>query len=191
MRAFVAGIVVTLLGIAGAASVVSHFGLYPIGADNPPGAVERALASRAMDVYAEKHKPQGSNPAALTAESLTEGATEYEEHCAFCHGGAKAKSSPMRDRFSPPVPQLVQRIPHDDDAWLFWVTKHGVRMTGMPAWDGVMSDDEIWKIVAFIKHSDKLPPEAQAAWQKMAATPGEIEEHTSEQHTHAPAAAPK
>ena len=98
----------------------------------------------------------------LTPANLTEGAKEYEEHCAFCHGGAKAKISPMRDKFNPPAPQLINRIPHDDDAWLFWVTKHGVRMTGMPTWDGIMSDDEMWKIVAFIKHSDKLPPEVQA-----------------------------
>ena len=76
----------------------------------------------------------------------------------------------MRDKFNPPVPQLVNRIPHDHDAWIFWVTKHGVRMTGMPAWDGVMSDDEIWKIVAFIKHSDKLPPDVQAAWQQIGPT---------------------
>ena len=43
----------------------------------------------------------------------------------------------------------------------------------------------MWKIIAFIKHSDKLPPDVQAYWQKMAATPGEIEEHTPEQHEHA------
>ena len=127
-----------------------------------------------MDVYANKHKPAGDNPVQLTPAALSEGATEYEEHCAFCHGGAKAKISPMRDKFNPPAPQLVNRIPHDDDAWLFWVTKHGVRMTGMPTWDGVLSDDEIWKIVAFIKHSDKLPPETQAVWQTIATDPGEI-----------------
>ena len=108
-------------------------------------------------------------------------------NCAFCHGGAKAKISPMRDNFSPPVPQLINRIPHDDDAWLFWVTKHGVRMTGMPAWDGILSDDEMWKVIAFIKHSDQLPPEVQASWQKMASTPGEIEEHVPEQLERAPA----
>ena len=109
----------------------------------------------------------------------------YAPNCAFCHGGAKAKISPMRDKFNPPVPQLVNRIPHDPDNWLFWVTKHGVRMTGMPAWDGVMSDEEMWKVIAFIKHSDKLPPDAAAAWQKLASTPGEIEEHSPEQHEHA------
>ena len=190
MKAFISGIVVTLLVIAATTFAVASFGLYPIGADNPPGGLERALASRAMDVYASKHKPEGTNPTAITAANLTEGAKEYEEHCAFCHGGAKAKISPMRDKFSPPVPQLVNRIPHDDDAWLFWVTKHGVRMTAMPAWDGVLSDEEMWKVVAFIKHSDKLPPETHAAWQQLASTPGEIEEHTPEQHR-TPADVPK
>jgi len=186
MRRFVTGIIFTLLALSVTVIAVTHLGLYPIGADNPPGSIERILASRALDVYADKHKPKDANPTELTAANLTEGAKEYEEHCAFCHGGAKAKVSPMRDQFNPPVPQLINRIPHDDDAWLFWVTKHGVRMTGMPAWNGIMSDEEMWQVIAFIKHSDKLPPETNAAWQALASTPGEIEEHTPEQHTHTP-----
>ncbi len=90
----------------------------------------------------------------------------------------------MENKLNPPAPQLINRIPHDPDTWLFWVTKHGVRMTGMPTWDGVMSDDEIWKIISFIKNSDKLPPEVQAAWQRSASEAGTIEEHTPEQHQH-------
>ncbi len=186
MKKFIAGIIVTMLTIAAGAFAITHLGLYPIGADNPPGALERVIASRAMDVYADKHKPQGNNPTEITVANLIEGAKEYEEHCAFCHGGAKAKISPMRDNFSPPVPQLINKVPHDDDAWLFWVTKHGVRMTGMPAWTGILSDEEIWRVVAFIKNSDRLPPETQAAWQQLASTPGEIEEHTREQHQRPP-----
>jgi mono/diheme cytochrome c family protein len=38
----------------------------------------------------------------------------------------------------------------------------------MPAWDGILSDDEIWKVIAFVKHTDKLPSEAQAAWRAAA-----------------------
>ena len=188
MRGFIVGVVATLLAIACGAFAVSQFGLYPIGADNPPGSLERARAARALDHYAEKHKPAGENPVQPTSATLTEGAKEYEQHCAFCHGGAKATVSPMQNKFNPPTPQLISSMPDADDAWLFWVTKHGVRMTGMPAWDGILSDDEMWKIIAFIKHSDQLPPEVQAAWQRMAATPGEIEEHTPEKHDHAPAA---
>jgi mono/diheme cytochrome c family protein len=190
MRGFVLGILVTLLVIASGVFSVSHFGLYPIGADNPPGSLERALASRALDEYADKHKPAGGNPVQPTPANLVEGARGYEEHCALCHGGAKAKISPMRHKFNPPAPQLIDRIPHDDDAWLFWVTKHGVRMTGMPAWDGILSDDEMWKVVAFIKHSDKLPRDVQSSWERMAATAAGIEEHTPEQREHAPISGP-
>jgi len=184
MRAFISGVVLTLIVLACVIWAVSRLGLYPIGADNAPSGIERYLAGRAMDVYADRHKPEMQNPTALTADNLTDGAKEYEEHCAFCHGGAKAKNSPMQHKFNPPAPQFINRIPHDPDNWLFWVTKHGVRMTGMPTWDGIMSDEEIWKVIAFIKHSNALPPETAAAWQKLAAEPTTIEEHTPEQHEH-------
>jgi len=153
MKGFVFGVVVTLLLIAAGAFAVSRLCLYPIGADNPPGAIERMLAMRAMDVYADKHKPDGGNPVAITPANLADGARLYEDNCALCHGGAKTKISPMRDKFSPPVPQLIDRVPHDPEPWLFCVTKHGVLMTGMPSWDGVLSDDDIWKTVAYIKRS--------------------------------------
>jgi len=162
MKGFVFGVLVTLVAL------VAQNGLYPIGADNPPGALERRLAERAMDVYADKHKPDGDNPVAITPANLLEGATAYEQHCALCHGGAQAKISPMQDKFNPPAPQLINRIPHDEPAWLFWVTKHGIRMTGMPTWDGLLSDDAIWKIIAFIKNSDKLPAPVDAQWRAMA-----------------------
>jgi mono/diheme cytochrome c family protein len=164
MKNFVVGVVGTLVAIVCGVFLVSHFGMYPIGADNPPSGLERRLAGRALNVYADRHKPAGDNPAAPTPVNLTDGAKEYEEHCALCHGGAKARISPIGEKFNPPAPQLINKIPHDPDAWLFWVTKHGVRMTGMPAWGGVLSDDEMWKIVAFIKHSDKLPAEVESAW---------------------------
>src|SRR4051812_34327842 len=145
MQRFVFGFVTAFVVLAAAVFAVSRLGLYPIGADNPPGALEKSLAARAMDVYASKHMPPGENPVPPTPANLTEGARSYEKNCALCHGGAKAKISPMRDKFSPPAPQLINRIPHDEEAWLFWVTKHGVRMTGMPTWTGILSDDEMWK----------------------------------------------
>ena len=186
MRAFVLGVLLTLVLLAGSVVAASRLGLVPIGADNPPGSLARMLAARAMDVYAERHKPAGDNPVAPTSENPVTGAHEYEEHCAFCHGGAKARISPMQAKFSPPAPQLINRIPHDEDAWLFRVTKHGVRMTGMPTWDAILSDDEMWKVMAFIKDSDTLPPGVQASWQEMAGEPGAIEEHTPAQHTGTP-----
>ena len=67
MRGFVLGILTTVVSLVVIVIAVTHLGLYPIGADNPPGHLERTLAGRAMDVYAEKHKPAGDNPIQPTA----------------------------------------------------------------------------------------------------------------------------
>src|SRR5437763_15147423 len=91
MRGFIVGVVVTLLAITGGVFAVSQFGLYPIGADNPPGCIERAIAGKAMDQYAEKHKPAGDNPVQVSSASLIEGDKDYEEHCALCHIVAKTE----------------------------------------------------------------------------------------------------
>ena len=168
MRGFIVGVAVTLLLIAGGGFLVANRGWFPIGADNAPGALEQQLANMAMDAYVESHAPQQANPVQPTAKNLADGARLFEMHCSLCHGGASPRISAMRTKFSPPVPQIIDRIPDDADGNLWWITKHGIRMTGMPSWDGVVSDEEIWKVIAFVKHSDKLPPEAQKAWKEAA-----------------------
>ncbi len=168
MRGVLGGIVLTLLVIAGVGLLVITFGLFPIGADNPPSAIERRLANMATDAYVGAHAPNQANPVPPVPAALADGARLYERHCAFCHGGAAHRISVMRAKFSPPVPQIVNRIPGDPDSHLWWVAKHGIRMTGMPSWDGILTDDQIWTVIAFVKHSGDLPPEAQAAWRAAA-----------------------
>ncbi|MCG6957822.1 MAG: c-type cytochrome [Gemmatimonadetes bacterium] len=168
MLKFFGGVVTALVVVFGGAYLVANRGWFPVGADNAPGHLERRLAHMATDAYVARHAPEQENPIPLTPATLSEGARIYEEHCSVCHGGAVHKISPLQHRFSPPVPQLVNRVPRDPDGDFFWITKHGYRLTGMPSWDGILSDDQIWTVVAFIKHSDKLPPEAQAAWQEAA-----------------------
>jgi mono/diheme cytochrome c family protein len=168
MRNFVLGAATMLVLPAGGVLLYLWLGLFPIGADNPPGRLEHALAKTAADAYVERNQPAQKNPAQPIPANLIEGAQLYEAHCAVCHGGAAKKVSPLRAKFSPPVPQLINKIPRDDDAPLFWVTKHGIRMTGMPAWDGVLSDDSIWRVIAFVKNSGSLPPEVQTVWRQAA-----------------------
>jgi len=168
MRSLLGGAIAALVVVLGGAYAALSFGLLPLGADNVPGTIERAVGKMATDTWVSKHSSNQENPFKPTTENLIAGARDYEAHCAVCHGGARNRISPLSDKFSPPVPQLVDRIPHDPDADFWWVTKHGFRMTGMPSWDGILSDDQIWKIMVFLKHSDKLPPEAQAAWQAAA-----------------------
>jgi thiosulfate dehydrogenase len=168
MRGLISGVVLTLVVLCGGAYLAASLGWIPVGADNAPGMLERRLANMATDAYVERHAPNQENPFKPTAENLSDGAREYEMHCSLCHGGAADRISKMQAKFSPPVPQLIDRIPDDPDANLFWIAKHGIRMTGMPGWDRVMTDEDIWKVILFVKHSDKLPPDALKAWKEAA-----------------------
>jgi thiosulfate dehydrogenase len=169
MRSFLGGVVVTLLALFGGTYLVINRGWIAVGADNPPSAMERRIAHMATNAHVARVAPKQENPVQPTIANLIEGARNYEQRCALCHGGAAHRISPLRTKFSPPVPQIVNRVPRDDDGSLWWMTKHGIRLTGMPAWDGILSDDQMWGIIAFLKRSDKLPPEVQAEWQKAAA----------------------
>ncbi len=169
MRGFITGVLLTVAVILGGTYQYLHLGKFPIGADNPPSTVERWLADMAMDEYVDRNMPKQDNPMQPNAQNLIAGARLYEQNCSYCHGGLLQRVSPMRAKFNPPVPQIINRIPGDPDAHLFWVAKHGIRLTGMPSWAGILSDDQIWQVITFVKHSANLPPEAQEAWRQAAA----------------------
>jgi mono/diheme cytochrome c family protein len=123
---------------------------------NGPAQFERRTAMHAVDEWVDAHAPKQENPFQPTMENVMDGSMIYDKHCALCHGSLKEPISPMRTRFYPPVPQLVNRTPDDPDANFFYVTKYGIKLSGMPGWDGLLTDDEIWKAVLFIKNSEKM-----------------------------------
>jgi mono/diheme cytochrome c family protein len=98
---------------------------------------------------------------------LLAGIKLYAQHCAFCHGTAAGDPSatPLAKGEYPRPPQLAtDGVEDDSEGVSFWKIKHGIRLTGMPAWSGALSDEQIWSLALFLKHMDKLPPRAQAAW---------------------------
>jgi len=162
MRGFILGIILTLLAVLGGAyfyATTGHFDTRAVG--NHPSTLERRVANQSLDAWVEEHASKQDNPYQPTMENLTAGQKIYDDNCSLCHGSLKQTISPMRTKFYPPVPQLMTRIPDDPDANFFYVVKYGVRFTGMPGWEGQLTDDDIWKAVLFIKHSDKMREAAQ------------------------------
>jgi mono/diheme cytochrome c family protein len=188
MRGFILGVLVTLIVLALGVFVVAKFGLVNIRADAPVNSMEKEIAEMAMDSGVEKSAPHTDNPIQPTDDNLMTGAMLYEKNCSLCHGSVsdKGRDSPMSQAFYPRVPQIVRRIPGDPDWHLFWVTKTGIRWTGMAAWEKTIKDDDIWRIITFIKHSDKLSPTVQEMWQTFG-TPSGIAPSSSAN----PAPAPK
>jgi len=162
MRGFIIGILVTLLVVFGGAYVYTTTGHFDTRAVGPtPTTFERSTANRSVDEWVDQHAPKQANPFQPTMDNITAGSQVYDKNCALCHGDLKQPVSPLRKNFYPSVPQLMTHTPDDPDGNLFYVAKYGIRLSGMPGWDGVLSDDDIWKAVLFIKNSEKMKNNAQ------------------------------
>ena len=162
MRGFIWGIIVTLLVLCGGGyffATTGHFDTRAVG--NTPSTFERRTAMKSLDEWVDLHAPKQANPFQPTTDNVMDGSMTYDKNCALCHGSLKQPVSMMRDKFYPSVPQLMTNIPDDPDGNLFYVIKYGVRYTAMPGWDGVLSDDDIWKTVVFLKNSGQMKDNSQ------------------------------
>jgi mono/diheme cytochrome c family protein len=166
MRKFILGVIITLLVLALGGLALALLGFMPTNADSIPPRWERRIATNALDASMERHAPRLSSPVPPTDENLIDGMKVYTMNCALCHGTLDNKPSPLAHSFYPPPPQLILH-PLDDPEWhVYYAVRTGVRYTGMPAWSKALSQEDIWKVTAFLTRIQKLPPAAQDYWKK-------------------------
>jgi len=170
MRGFLLGVVVTLVVLVGGGGWYLMSGRLDTNADSPIITVEHKLASRTLDASVDRHADKTSNPVPENAGTLKDGMTIYVMNCAVCHGALDKKPSPVGRNLYPHAPQLVVRPPDDPEWRTYYVVKHGVSRTGMPAWDKILSEQDTWKVTAFLSNLEKLPPEVQSLMPAPAST---------------------
>jgi mono/diheme cytochrome c family protein len=170
LRAFVAGVAAVIVVALVGGYILLRSGLVPANADAAPGRLETWAAGTSLRATLAREAPKGPNPVALTDAHLVAGVGLYGQHCAICHGTAKgdASASPVAKGEYPPPPQLAtDGVEDDPEGVSFWKIEHGIRWTGMPAWKGSLSEQQIWTLALFLRHMDKLPPAAEQAWQQV------------------------
>jgi len=161
---FFAGFLVGLLVVAAAAAIVAASGTYNLAAVNPPGKMETQLATFALNKSVAKRAPAGKNPLAASPDVLREGLAHYKENCVVCHGAPGVDVSELGQGLNPPAPDLtLPRVQARPDGQIFWIVSNGIRMTGMPAFSPTHKQDEIWKLVAFVRHLEEITPAEQQA----------------------------
>jgi mono/diheme cytochrome c family protein len=94
------------------------------------------------------------NPLPATAQNIADGKEAFGHYCMVCHGlDGQNTGVPFASALSPPVPSLasadVQRF---SDGQLKWIIENGISPSGMPASRGILSDEEMWAIVVYIRH---------------------------------------
>ena len=170
-------IVFAIIGIAATvAAAFTYAGYYDIAADDAHwGATQGFVASARDRSLARLSRDVGTPPALDDPALLKIGAGESHEMCETCHLAPGMKETAIREGLNPKPPKLAEagkkRSPEHD----FWVIKHGIKMTGMPAWGLTHEDHTIWGMVAFLQ---KLPGLSRADYDALTA------ESESEGHSH-------
>jgi cytochrome c1 len=156
-------IALAVLIIAGLYVYVER-GYMSFRADQSPSAFETKYAMNAVDASARRNAPKITNPVPVTDVSLRESIKLYKENCASCHGDPAAPRRVLGQSFYPPAPQFMTDMPDMPANENFYIIKHGIRMTGMPAWGKLLSDDQIWQLTTFLSEMEKLPPSINQEW---------------------------
>lgn len=138
--------------------IVIVSGLVNMGATVKPGAIEKNVAAFAIQRSMAWRVPDEENPMKGDAQAIESGLTSYAQMCARCHGGPGVQPGVFAKGLNPPAPELDHAAEEFSQGELFWITKHGIRMTGMPAFGPTHKDEDIWKIVVFLQ---KLPDLSQ------------------------------
>src|SRR5712671_5722901 len=117
-----------------------------------PGSLERSVA-RQIKQRVTVGGSHDVNPLPATTANIKAGEQEFQNYCTSCHGpDGKNTGVIFADRMSPPVPLLNSAEVQDyKDGQLKWIIANGVYPSGMPAWKGNLDDQQMWKIVIYIR----------------------------------------
>ncbi|WP_322617124.1 cytochrome c [Pseudomonas sp. BIC9C] len=148
---------------------VVYFGVFNVGADDPHSQPVHSLLSIARDRSIEVRSRDIEVPD-LTDEALIRaGAGNYNAMCIGCHLAPGVAQTELSKSLYPAPPNLSSLGVDGNPAAAFWIIKHGIKSTGMPAWGKSMADPYIWGMVAFLQ---QLPGMDAQGYRALAASSG-------------------
>ena len=141
---------------AGFGGVFVYLGVYNIGADDPHTRPVYWMVEKLRDGSIAHHSRNIVVPGDLTApKRIATGAGLYTEMCSGCHLAPGMEKSEISQGLYPRAPELFRdrQRPAEEQ---FWMIKHGIKLTAMPAWGKTHSDKLIWDMVAFVRQLPKM-----------------------------------
>lgn len=164
MKMIVTTAVTLVLLLAAGVLGFIYSGIYDVSASSPHGSISRWLLETTMHASVERRAEQVEVPDLDDRSLVLAGVNDFEEMCVQCHGAPGREPDAVGKGLNPPAPDLSESATQMAAAELFWVTKHGIKMTGMPAWGDTHEDEALWPVVALM---EALPELDAAAYDEM------------------------
>jgi thiosulfate dehydrogenase len=134
-------------------------GAAPVTVSASPLPMEHYLAKKAIHAKMDKEYPRNL-PIVSDETSWTLGAAVYRDYCAVCHGIPDHSVSVIGSCMFPRAPQLFvkkEMVTDDPPGMTFWKAKNGIRLSGMPGFQGRLTDDQLWQVSLLLAAADELP----------------------------------
>ena len=149
MRRFVVIASVGLLLLAVAGVAVSRFSLSAL---DEPGRAETYLATKAKHMLVARDSRSVPPEPASTPASIAAGEKLYGAECALCHGlNGRTPTDTGRWMYPRAADLTSGQVQQYSDRELFWILKNGIRLSGMPAFGRVETDEHIWQLIQYVR----------------------------------------
>lgn len=167
MRLLIVGFVIGIIVLPALGLLYFWSGWAPVATASSPMLFEKKLAHMALQARIQREAPKNV-PIQANDENYQAGAQLYRANCAVCHGLPNQPGTATSKGMFPRPPQLFKGhgVTDDPAGETYWKVANGIRLTGMPAYTGALSEQDMWKVSVMLANADKLPNDVRTILQQ-------------------------
>jgi thiosulfate dehydrogenase len=158
MKQFLFGFAAALLLIAASGLGFVALGLAPVATASAPLPFEKLITGIALNARVNREAPK-SSPIPASDEAYAAGANIYRKNCAVCHGLLGQDQTAIGKGEFPKPPELFkgEGVTNDPVGVTYWKVANGIRLTGMPGFNGSLGTEQMWQVSLLLSNANKLP----------------------------------
>lgn len=146
------------------AAIAVYIGVYDVSATNQHTASVYYLLETSLRRSVRLRASGIPVPALDDPDMSVRGFKLFRTHCVQCHGAPGIAPEPFALGLTPSPAALLESVKEWSAAETYWIIRYGIKMSGMPAWQYRLSEEQIWDVVAFMKVLPTLSPADYKRW---------------------------
>jgi thiosulfate dehydrogenase len=162
MRGFVIGVLLGAALFGGGLYYYFVSGAAPVAVADPPMFLEKKMANRSLDAHIDKANVP-TPPIQPSEDNYVAAARLYKDNCAGCHGLPNQTPPAIAESMYPKATLIFKGkgVTDDPPQESYWKVKNGIRLSGMPTFNSILNDTQMWQLALLVANADKLPDSAK------------------------------